>query len=85
MLIYDGDCAFCVRSLGWARRLGATVEAQPWQSLDVGAYGLTEQDVTEAAWFITDDVRARGHEAIAETLKTSSDVSVRYIVPMHNS
>lgn len=77
MLIYDGDCAFCARSLGWARRLGATTPAQPWQFLDLNAYGLTETDVIDAAWFIADGVRARGHEAIAETLRTSTHAWVR--------
>lgn len=77
MLIYDGDCAFCAKSLGWARKLGANAPAQPWQALDLAAYDLTEADVTEAAWFITDGVRARGHEAVAEMLMTSSHALVR--------
>jgi predicted DCC family thiol-disulfide oxidoreductase YuxK len=77
VLIYDGDCAFCARSLGWARKLGATAPAQPWQMVDLAGYGLTEDDVSEAAWFIADGVRARGHEAIAEMLASSRHRVVR--------
>jgi predicted DCC family thiol-disulfide oxidoreductase YuxK len=77
VLIYDGDCAFCARSLGWARRLGATAPAEPWQALNLDAYDLTEADVTEAAWFIAEGVRARGHEAVAEMLMSSNHLLVR--------
>jgi predicted DCC family thiol-disulfide oxidoreductase YuxK len=79
VLIYDGDCAFCARSLGLARRLGATEPAQPWQALDLDAYDLTEADVTEAAWFIAEGVRARGHEAVARMLQSSTHASVRLV------
>ena len=72
MLIYDGDCGFCRRSLGWARRLGGRFEAVPAGSVDPVALGLTRQQLTEAAWFVDDDGRLhRGHEAIARVLTTS--------------
>lgn len=71
MLIYDGDCGFCVRSIGWARRLGVTCPAQPWQGTDLAAVGLTEAQTTEAAWYVDGSRLFRGHEAIARALRTS--------------
>lgn len=71
MLIYDGDCAFCTRCAEWARRRlpsGARVVA--WQSLpDLAALGLTEADVTAAAYWVDRGRLFRGHRAIAASLR----------------
>lgn len=79
ILVYDGDCGFCMRSLGWARRLGATCPAQPWQALDLAALGLSQDDVVEAAWYVDGSRRWRGHEAIARTLMSSRHGVVRML------
>lgn len=79
MLVFDADCGFCVRSLGWARRLGAECEAVAWQDADLAALGLSVDEVTEAAWFVTPTRRLRGHEAIAATLGTSRHRPVRWL------
>jgi predicted DCC family thiol-disulfide oxidoreductase YuxK len=79
LLVYDGDCGFCTRSLGWARALGATTPAQPWQALDLPTLGLAESDVTEAAWYLDGAVRLRGHEAIAAMLRSSTHLPVRLL------
>ncbi|MFZ2502997.1 MAG: DCC1-like thiol-disulfide oxidoreductase family protein [Nocardioides sp.] len=71
MLIYDGDCGFCVRSLGWGLRLGITCRHQPWQATDLAALGLTEGDVTTAAWFVRGEEKWAGHLAVAAALRTS--------------
>ena len=77
MLIYDGDCGFCRRSLGWARALGAAAPAAPWQALDLTGYDLTTAEATSAAWFIQGRTRASGHLAIAAFLATSRHWIVR--------
>ena len=77
MLIYDGDCGFCKRSLGWMIRLGTTCAHQSAQDSDLTALGLTERDAEEAAWFVLGDRRWRGHEAIARALQTSRCGPVR--------
>lgn len=77
LLIYDGDCGFCRRSLGWGHRLGVEVDAIAWQELDLAAHGLTEQETAEAAWFVDGRRRWRGHEAIARALRTSRHATVR--------
>lgn len=70
LLIFDGDCAFCTSSAGWIeRRLPDDVRVAPWQILDLEVYGLTEQDVTTAAYWIDDAGRAhRGHLGIGRSL-----------------
>lgn len=71
LLIYDGDCGFCTESAAWCRaRFRRPVDVQPWQALDLAAFGLTEHDVTTAAYWIDEDGRAhRGHEAAGHALK----------------
>jgi predicted DCC family thiol-disulfide oxidoreductase YuxK len=71
LLIYDGDCGFCTTSAAWAKRhFRQAVDVQPWQSLDLSRYGLTEQDVITAAYWIDEAGTAhRGHEAAAYGLK----------------
>ena len=77
LLIYDGDCGFCKRSLGWGRKLGVEAPAVAWQELDLAGHGLTEREVSEAAWFLEGEGRWRGHEAVAQALRTSRHAAVR--------
>ena len=79
VLIYDADCGFCVRSLGWAIKLGITCDYASWQSSDLVELGLTEDDVTSAAWYVAGKRRWRGHEAIACSLRTSRYLPVRWV------
>ncbi len=77
MLIYDGDCGFCRRSVGWARALGATCEMRPSTEVDLPALGLTPEDVAAAAWYVDGERRYAGHEAVAMTLCSSRWLVVR--------
>jgi predicted DCC family thiol-disulfide oxidoreductase YuxK len=71
VLIYDGDCGFCTETAAWCRaRLARPVDVQPWQALDLAALGLTERDVTTAAYWIDAEGRAhRGHAAAGRALR----------------
>lgn len=71
LLIFDGDCGFCTSSAAFARRR-LNVEVTPWQSLRLDDLGLTEGDVTTAAYWV-DDTGAthRGERAIAQMLITA--------------
>ncbi len=75
MLIYDGDCGFCTQSASWLKKLIGTptdVRVEPWQSLDLAAFGLTEDDVTSAAYWAADDgTLFRGHNGIAMALRAA--------------
>jgi predicted DCC family thiol-disulfide oxidoreductase YuxK len=70
MLLFDGDCAFCTSSAHWFRaRLPDGIEVVPWQWTDPSALGLSEADVTTAAyWVDPDGTRHRGHRSIAHAL-----------------
>jgi predicted DCC family thiol-disulfide oxidoreductase YuxK len=54
VLVYDGDCGFCTRSVAWLLRRGrAGFEAKAWQSLpDLEEVGLTESGVRDAAFWL---------------------------------
>ena len=71
MLIYDGDCGFCTVTAHWAEeRLGSMAPVTPWQSLQLDAYGLTEAEVTTAAyWVDADGGTRRGHLAVGRALE----------------
>jgi predicted DCC family thiol-disulfide oxidoreductase YuxK len=74
-LIYDGECGICNDSVNWTRthlRPNADVTFVPYQQIkDLDALGLTEDDVSSAAWWIEDgDGRARGgYQAAARALQ----------------
>jgi len=70
MLVFDGDCGFCTSSARWIEaRLPEDVEVTPWQSCDLDELGLTEADVTTAAYWIQDGATPqRGHRAIGRSL-----------------
>ena len=70
MLVFDGDCGFCTSSARWIEaRLPRGTPVEPWQSLDLDALGLTERDVTTAAyWVDADGGLHRGHLAIGRAL-----------------
>jgi len=72
LLIYDADCGFCTKSAKWLeghfRDSQATIA--PWQSLELGAFGLTESDVTSAAWWVDADGKNYGaHLSIARAMR----------------
>ena len=76
LLIFDGDCGFCTTSAQWIEhRLPPHVHVEPWQRLDLPALGLTEQDVTTAAYWVDDRGRTyRGDAAIAKSLVATGGV-----------
>ncbi len=53
LLIYDGQCGFCVRSAAWIKaRLPETARVEPWQSLPLEQLGLTRADAQSCVWWI---------------------------------
>ena len=82
LLIFDGDCGFCTTSAGWIEhRLPDDVRVAPWQILELAEYGLTEADVTTAAyWVDSDGITHRGHLGIGRSLIAAGGV---WAVPGH--
>ncbi len=79
LLVYDGQCGFCIRSARWIEaRLPTGARVEPWQSLELGELGLTRRDVEAAVWWIDDRgpgaMRSRGAEAIGRSLVASGGV-----------
>ena len=76
MLIFDGDCSFCTTSANWIEhRLPSGSRVEPWQRLDLGPLGLTEANVTTAAYWVDERGRTyRGHRSIAKALVAAGGV-----------
>lgn len=70
LLVFDGDCAFCTRSVRFVeRRIRRHPEIVAWQSLDLAAHGLTQAECEEAVqWIGADGRRASAEAAVARTL-----------------
>lgn len=69
-LVYDGDCAFCTRSVRFIeRRIARRPTIVAWQSTDLEALGLTsEMCETAVQWVGVDAAIESGHRAVARTL-----------------
>lgn len=73
MFLYDGDCGFCTRAARWlGTMIGDTEVIRPWQTVDIGECGLTEDDLESASYWVEDGQARRGAKGIAAAL-TSAD------------
>lgn len=70
ILVFDGDCAFCSRSVRFVeRRIRRHPRIVAWQSIDLAALNLTQAECEEAVqWIDVDGTRASAHVAVAHTL-----------------
>ncbi len=73
LLVYDGQCGFCIRSARWIEaRLPADARVDPWQSLELEKLGLSQSDAETAVWWIDErgsrPRRCRGADAIGWSL-----------------
>lgn len=80
VLVFDGLCGFCTRSIGWIDRVDRRnrIVMLPYQAPGVlDRYGLTAQDCAGAAWtFTPDGTRHRGAAAINAALGTALGVDL---------
>jgi predicted DCC family thiol-disulfide oxidoreductase YuxK len=72
-LLYDGVCGFCTRMVDLAeRRLPHGVTWQPYQSADLGAYGVSEAEAARSVQLVDPSGRVdHGSAAVAGVLRTS--------------
>lgn len=75
LLIFDGDCGFCTRSVEWLEeRRREPLAIAPWQFIErrgpgLATLGLAAEDFERYAWWIGDGGRKeRGHRAIGRSL-----------------
>ncbi|GAA0526413.1 hypothetical protein GCM10011581_13250 [Saccharopolyspora subtropica] len=72
VLIYDGDCGFCTRSVRWAERLPVRMRILAWQEADLAAYRTTpERARHEVLWVAPSGRVFGGAAAVAELLRSA--------------
>lgn len=72
VLVYDGDCGFCTRSVFLARRLPARVRwaAEPWQELALSELRTTRDRASHEVLWVDEDHRVfGGAAAVAQLLR----------------
>ena len=68
-LVYDGDCAACTRLAQRAARLRPDAQVIPWQSADLVALGVTEEQCRAAVqWCAPGHTPLAGAPAVAACL-----------------
>ncbi|HWH25882.1 MAG TPA: DCC1-like thiol-disulfide oxidoreductase family protein [Pseudolysinimonas sp.] len=79
LLVFDGDCAFCTT---WVNRLRDALPvfptAVPWQWEDLDALGLTRDDVTDFAWFVSRRHSYAGAAAFSMLLRGQPRIGLRF-------
>lgn len=68
MLIYDGDCGFCLRAARWAQRR-MKIRIQAWQQADLTTLGLTVDECRQAVQWVQSGRPLAGGKAVAATLE----------------
>lgn len=71
VLVYDGDCGFCTRSVGWYERwVGRRATIAAYQLVDLDDLGLTAAACNEAVqWVAADGSTASGAAAVARAFE----------------
>ena len=79
LLVFDGDCAFCST---WVERLRKALprypETTPYQWADLDALGLSHDDVTHYAWYLTPTHQYAGHLAFSALLRSQPRIGLRF-------
>jgi predicted DCC family thiol-disulfide oxidoreductase YuxK len=71
MLVYDGDCGFCVAAISrLSRWFEPRAPSEPWQSADLEALGLTEEECRAAVQWVSDGRHVSGADAVSAWLRT---------------
>ena len=66
VLIYDGDCAFCNRSLQFGlKNLAWFPKHKAFQHLPNKAFGLNRVDFESSIWIVGSEAKFSGHRAAA--------------------
>lgn len=76
VVIYDGDCGFCSRSVEYARiRVAPNLVYLASQKVNLEDYGLTKEDCEKALQFVTSDSQVVAAEkAVIQILKQGNFV-----------
>lgn len=67
VLVFDGDCGFCERSVDRLARVSRTAAGRvPWQQADLSALSLTEEQCHHAVQWVGGRGRSSGAQALAD-------------------
>ena len=79
LLVFDGDCAFCTT---WVNRLEKLLPwfpaTTPWQWADLDELGLSTDEVTRYAWYLTSGHQYAGHLAFSALLRSQPSFALRF-------
>lgn len=82
VFIFDGDCGFCTTASRVLRRVFDPLkhfEVEPYQRLNLSAYGLTSAQCAAAAQFVRKDGSVHsGHRAIAQALLDGRPLAIPF-------
>lgn len=71
LLLYDADCGFCTRAVGWAPRLRLDLDVRALGTVDLPALGVDPQRARrELPHVMSDGTVTYGHLAVASALLT---------------
>jgi predicted DCC family thiol-disulfide oxidoreductase YuxK len=68
IVIFDGDCNLCKKSLAWVERK-LTVTALPYQSSSLDIYGLTTEQCSQEVFAISEGKTYSGAAAVVFLLR----------------
>src|SRR5258708_22097268 len=75
VLIFDGDCGFCTRSVNVLKRLPIDAEVTAYQFADLELYGTTEERANHEVLWVDPSGRIHGGaQAIARLLLTAGGI-----------
>jgi predicted DCC family thiol-disulfide oxidoreductase YuxK len=75
VLIYDGDCGFCTRSVNVLKRLPVDVEVTAFQFTDLESFGTTEDRATHEVLWVDRTGRIQGGaQAVARLLISAGGI-----------
>jgi predicted DCC family thiol-disulfide oxidoreductase YuxK len=75
VLIYDGDCAFCNRSLEFGlRHLHWFPNSVAFQKTEPDQFGLTRDQVEASIWLINGNQKLAGHRAASWILRQQKNL-----------
>ncbi len=81
VIIYDGECEFCRSSLAWLEKK-MQVTALPFQSADLGTYGLTQEQCLEQVYVICNEESYAGAAALSFLLRARGNTLLSGLITL---
>lgn len=76
LLLYDGECGFCVAAMRWGRLLAdSPARTRPWQEANLAELGVAEEDCRESVQWLSPSGRSAGARAVRDYLASGRTVS----------